>query len=249
MYKEERFAYILEKLSTHQKVLSADLSKELQVSEDTIRRDLHELAQAGHLHKVHGGALPRSPILLSYKERENYAQQNKLAIAQKAIKLIKPNQVIILDGGTTTLQIARLLPADLQATVFTNSIPIAMHLADHSTIEVILAGGKLLKRAQVTLGVEAIETFRGIRADNCFLGVCSIHYEIGLSIPNREEAQVKQAMVQASAQVVALATAEKIGTAETYVAASIKDIDTLITDTALPPEVLQLYKNQGIEVM
>jgi DeoR/GlpR family transcriptional regulator of sugar metabolism len=249
MLKEERFRFILEKLKTHQKVLSADLSQVLHVSEDTIRRDLNELAQSGLIHKVHGGALPRSPVLLSYKEREVYAQQNKLEIARKAIQLIHPQQVIILDGGTTTLQIARLLPSDLEATIFTNSVPIAMHLADHPLVEVVLAGGKLLKRSQVTLGWEAMETFRAIRADLCFLGVCSIHYEIGLSVPNREEAQVKSIMVASSAQVVALATTEKIGTAETFIVAQLHQLDMLITDADTPADSLRLYKDKGLEIL
>jgi DeoR/GlpR family transcriptional regulator of sugar metabolism len=248
MLKEERFRFILEKLKTHHKVLSTDLSHELRVSEDTIRRDLNELAQMGHVHKVHGGALPPSPALLSYKERETYAQQNKLDIAKKAINLIRNGQAIILDGGTTTLQIARLLPQDLEVTIFTNSIPVALQLADHPTAEVVLAGGKLLKRSQVTLGIEAIEAFRAIRADLCFLGVCSIHYEIGLSVPNREEAQVKNAMVASAKHVVALATAEKIGTAEKYIAAQLHQIDTLITDTDTSEEVIHLYQEKGIEV-
>lgn len=249
MLKEERFRFILEKLKTHQKVLSAGLSQELRVSEDTIRRDLHELAQSGFIQKVHGGALPRSPALLSYREREDYALQNKQEIAKKAINLVKSRQVIILDGGTTTLQIARLLPEGLKATVFTNSIPIALHLANHATIETVLAGGKLFKHSQVTLGIETIETFRAIRADVCFLGVCSIHYEIGLSVPNREEAQVKQAMASSAAQVVALATAEKIGTAETYIVAPINEVDILITDTIITPDVIKLYTEKGMEVI
>jgi DeoR/GlpR family transcriptional regulator of sugar metabolism len=249
MLKEERFRVILDKVKIQQKVLSSGLSQELGVSEDTIRRDLNELANAGYIHKVHGGALPRSPVLLSYKERESYAQQNKLEIARKAITLVKEGQVIILDGGTTTLQIARLLPGNLPATVFTNSIPVAFHLADHPSIEVIFAGGKLLKSSQVTLGLETVETFRSIRADLCFLGVCSIHYEVGISVPNREEAQVKQAMIAAAAQVAALATAEKIGTAETYVAAPINEVDLLITDTTIPADVIQLYRGKGVEVL
>ena len=248
MLKEERFRFILEKVKSQQKVLSSDLSQELGVSEDTIRRDLNELANAGHIHKVHGGALPRSPALLPYKERESYAQQNKLEIAKKALNLVKQGQVIILDGGTTTLQIARLFPENLSVTVFTNSIPVAFHLADHPSIDVVLAGGKLLKYSQVTLGLETIETFRSIRADICFLGVCSIHYEVGLTVPNREEAQVKQAMIASAAQVVALATAEKIGTAETYIASSINEVDILISDTPVSAEVSNLYKDKGIEV-
>lgn len=249
MLKEERFHYILNKLHTNQKVLSSELSAELNVSEDTIRRDLNELSQNGRLRKVHGGALPPSPALPSYKERESYAQQSKVEIAQKAVKLIKDGQIVILDGGTTTLQIAHLLPAQLRITVFTNSLPIALLLAEHPQVEVIVAGGKFYKRSQVTMGLETIETFRNVRADICFLGICSIHYEIGLSVPEREEAQVKRSMIAASAQVVALATTEKMGTAEAYVVEGLQALDVLITDMAPGNEILNLYRDKGVEVL
>lgn len=249
MLKEERYHYILEKLQAHQKVRSSELSEELRVSEDTIRRDLKELAELGSLRKVHGGALPHAPIPLNYKERETYAQENKLIIAQKAVRFVASGQVIILDGGTTTLQIARLLPADLQATVFTNSPHIALQLAEHTGVEVILAGGKLFKSSLDTQGAETIETFRNVRADVCFLGVCSIHYEIGLTVPDREEAQVKRAMIASAAQTIALATAEKIGTAEAYVVERLQAIDILVTDGLADEEILRLYRERGIDII
>ncbi len=248
MLKEERFEAILLRLQRTQKVLSADLSQELRVSEDTIRRDLKELADAGLLTKVHGGALPKSTLPLSFRDREHYAEREKGEIARKAAALPVNGQLIILDGGTTTLQIARLLPESLRATVFTNSPPIALQLADHPGVEVVLAGGKLLKGARVTVGAETIETFRGLRADWCMLGVCSLHHEWGLTLPDREEAQVKGAMIRAAAQVVALASADKIGPVESFVVAPPGEIDLLITDAATPAGVLDRYRALGIEV-
>jgi DeoR/GlpR family transcriptional regulator of sugar metabolism len=99
------------------------------------------------------------------------------------------------------------------------------------------------------MGLETIETFRQVRADLCFLGVCSIHFEIGLSVPNREEAQVKRAMIAASAQAIALATTEKIGTAEAYVVDGLQSLDILITDMAPASEMLNLYREKGVEVL
>lgn len=249
MLKEERFEYILGKLQKQQKVLSVDLSRELKVSEDTIRRDLKELADNGQVTKVHGGALLRAPVHLTYQEREHVLEAGKLEIARKAVALLRDGQLIILDGGTTTWQIARLLPPTLKATIFTHSLPIAMLLTEHPSVEVILAGGKVFKQSRVTLGIETLETFRNLRADLCLLGICSLHHEVGLSYPDREEAQIKRAIIHASAQVVALATSGKLGSAESFIVGSPKDIDTLITDHTTPPEVLQLYREAGIEVL
>jgi DeoR/GlpR family transcriptional regulator of sugar metabolism len=249
MLREERHQYILEKLRIHHKVLSSELSQQLQVSEDTIRRDLKELADSGQVRKVHGGALARSPNPHRYKDREHYAQEDKQFIARKAVKLIKNGQVIIMDGGTTTLEIARLLPPELRVTIFTNSLPLVAQLAEHPGAEVIMAGGKLFKDSMITFGAECINTFRSVRADLCMLGICSLHHEIGLSTPNRDEAQVKNEMIAASDQVVALATHEKIGTAESYIVASLSLVDTLVTNIGHNDPVLLPYRKLGIEVV
>jgi DeoR/GlpR family transcriptional regulator of sugar metabolism len=132
--------------------------------------------------------------------------------------------------------------------VFTNSPPIALQLADHPGVEVVLAGGKLRKEARVTVGIETAEFFRGMHADWCMLGVCSLHHEWGLTLRDREEVQVKSAMIRAASQVVALATADKIGPVESFVVAPPNRIDLLITDSSTPPEVLDRYRALGIEV-
>src|SRR5947209_7692522 len=171
MLTAERRRSIMQTLQRDGKVLASELSKTLRVSEDTIRRDLRELAAAGLLQRVHGGALPRSPAAASFTARQQQASGAKAAIAQAAVKLIHQDQVIILDGGTTPLQVAERLPHDLRATVITHSPPIAQALAEHPTIEVIVIGGKLYKYSIVTVGAVAVEAFRGIRADLCFLGI------------------------------------------------------------------------------
>src|SRR5438876_2432914 len=125
MLTAERRRSIMQTLQREGKVHATELSKALQVSEDTIRRDLRELAAAGVLQRVHGGALPRSPATASFTERQQQAPETKAAIAQAAVRLIRQDQVIIFDGGTTLLQVAQRLPPDLRATVITHSPPIA----------------------------------------------------------------------------------------------------------------------------
>src|SRR5450759_1713634 len=145
MLTAERRRSIMQTLQREGKVLASELSKDLQVSEDTIRRDLRELATAGELLRVHGGALPHSTATASFTVRQQQATGAKAAIAQAAIRLIRQDQVIILDGGTTPLQVAQNLPYDLRATVITHSPPVALALAEHPEIEVIVIGGRLYK--------------------------------------------------------------------------------------------------------
>jgi DeoR/GlpR family transcriptional regulator of sugar metabolism len=249
MLTAERRQFILEILRRDKKVLSSELSVDLKVSEDTIRRDLRELAESGLLQRVHGGALMSSPATASYADRQKQAPKEKEAIARTAAKLVRPGQVVILDGGTTTLQVARQLPIDLQATVVTNSPPIAIALADHSQIEVIMLGGQLYKKALVNVGAETIEALRTIRADLCLLGVCSVHPEVGISVQNLNEAYVKRAMIAGAAEVVGLATVAKLDTAASYVVASIQALTYLVTAPTVATAQLIPYKELGLTVI
>jgi len=249
MLTAERRRSIMQALQRDGQVLASELSKTLHVSEDTIRRDLRELAASGRLQRVHGGALPRSPAIASFTERQQQAAGAKEAIAQAAIQFIRQDQVIILDGGTTPLQVAQHLRPDLRATMITHSPPIALALAEYESIEVILIGGKLNKRNLVTVGAAAVEAFRDIRADLCFLGVSSLHPEVGITTRDLEEVYVKRAMIASAAEVVALASAEKLGTASPYVVGPLSDLTHLITERSVPNETLAPYKEAGITIV
>jgi DeoR/GlpR family transcriptional regulator of sugar metabolism len=249
MLTAERRQFILEILRRDQKVLSSELSAVLNVSEDTIRRDLRELASSGRLKRVHGGALLTSPATASYADRQKQAPKEKEAIARAAAKLVCPGQVVILDGGTTTLQVTRHLPLDLQATIVTNSPPIAIALAEHPYIEVVMLGGQLYKKALVNVGTVTIETLRMIRADLCMLGVCSLHPEVGISVTNLEEAHVKRAMIAGSAEVVGLVTAAKLDTAAPYVVESIHALTYLVTAPTVSDRMLSAYQAFGLAIV
>ncbi len=249
MLTAERRQFILDLLQREKKVLSSDLSAVLKVSEDTIRRDLRELAELGLLQRVHGGALLTSPATASYADRQKQAPKEKEAIARTAAKLVRPGQVVILDGGTTTLQVARHLPFDLHATIVTNSPPIAIALADHPHIEVVMLGGQLYKKALVNVGAATVEALRMIRADLCLLGVCSLHPDVGISVTNLNEAHVKRAMIARAAEVVGLVTAAKLDTAASYVVESIQALTYLVTAPTVTNEMLIAYKNLGLTVI
>ncbi len=249
MLTAERRRSIMQILQRDGKVLASELSKTMHVSEDTIRRDLNELATADMLLRVHGGALPRSPATASFTERQQQAPGAKAAIAQAAIGLIRQDQVILLGGGTTLLQVAQQLPPDLRATVITHSPPVALALAVYPEIEVIVIGGKLYKHELVTVGAATVEAYRNIRADLCLLGIGSLHPEVGISTFDLEEAYVKRAMIASAAEVVALTSAEKIGTAAPYIVGPLSDLTHLVTERSVPNEVLAPYQALGITIV
>ncbi len=251
MLTAERRRSIMQALQRDGKVLASELSKNFQVSEDTIRRDLRELAEAGMLQRVHGGALPRPPVSASFSERQQQATGAKEAIARAALRFIRPEQVIILDGGTTLLQVARQLPRDQRLTVITHSPPIVMALTEpeHSEIEVILIGGQMNKHAQVAQGASTVDAYRNIRADLCFLGIRGLHPTIGISTSDLEESYVKRAMVASAAEVVALSSAEKLDTAAPYIIGSSSLLTRLVTERSVSEEVLAPYREQGITII
>ena len=249
MLTEERRRLILETLHQEGRVLATQLSEKFAVSEDTIRRDLNELAASGLVQRVHGGALPTAPSGGSYAARQQQQPQAKAEIARAALQLIRDHQVIILDGGTTPLQLAQHLPQTLQATVITHSPPIAVALAEHSTVEVIVIGGKLYKHSLTTVGATTVEAYRNIRADICFLGICSLHPEMGISTNNFEEAEVKRALIASAAEVVAVSASDKLGTAAPYIVGPLSDLTHLVTEYAVPIDHLLPYQQCGLTII
>jgi DeoR/GlpR family transcriptional regulator of sugar metabolism len=246
---DERRTEILTRLRTHGKVRASELVEALGVSPDTVRRDLDELERSCLLRRVHGGALPPAPAAGGYAARRTQDVAAKAAIARAAAGLARDGDVIFLDGGTTTLQVARHLAPGLRATVLTNSPPIAVALVDHPGLRVCVIGGELDKEMLVAVGAAAVEAIRSVRADLCYLGVCALHPEIGITTTGLEERHVKRAMIDSSAQVVALASAGKLGGAGPFVVGSLGELTHLVTDGSGPAEVLAAARAAGVEVV
>jgi DeoR/GlpR family transcriptional regulator of sugar metabolism len=249
MLTAERHELILDRLRADGRVLAADLSTELEVSPDTVRRDLRELDEAGALRRVHGGALPRPGNAEPFAARKRRAPVAKASIARRAAAIAREGDVLVLDGGTTTLEVARGLPEDLRATVITTSPPIALELANHPGLEVTVVGGSLRPGALVTVGADTVQSLRQVRADIVYLGICGLHPEIGVTTDDIEERHVKAAMIDGAAAVVALADHDKLGTAMSFVVASLRQITHLVTDAAASREALKPYRELGIEVI
>jgi DeoR/GlpR family transcriptional regulator of sugar metabolism len=245
----ERHAAIVELLRQHGRVLANDLSAELRVSADTIRRDLRELDELGRLRRVHGGALPRNGDAAPFAARARRAPEAKASIARRAAELVGDGQVVILDGGTTVVEVARALRPDLRATVVTTSPPVAVTLSEHRGVDIAVIGGTLRRDALVTVGSETVDSLRMIRADVVMLGVCGLHPELGVTANDLEEAQAKRAMIGGAAAVVALADRNKLGAAMPVFVAPIDVITTLITDSDVNDQSLEPYRAAGIEIL
>jgi DeoR/GlpR family transcriptional regulator of sugar metabolism len=243
---DERRGEILRRLEADGRVLAADLVRELDVSRDTIRRDLEDLADAGLLVRVHGGALPVAVGGQPYHVRREQAPEAKDAIARAVVRLIRPGSVVFLDSGTTALAAARALPPELKATIATNSPPAATVLADHPRVDVFLLGGRLAKEGIATVGAATLEAIAEINADVCVLGVCSLHPELGISVMDLEEAHIKRAMIARSAEVIAATAAEKLGSQGPYVVGPIDELTAIVTDAS--PEVLEPYRAAGLAI-
>lgn len=248
MLKEERQAYILHQVNLHNKVLSSHLSELMQVSEDTIRRDLQEMAQEGKITKVHGGALSNS-FHVGITSKDVYSVEEKRTIALKAVQLVQDGMFVLTTGGTTIIELARMLPKDLQATFITPSLPAAFEYVNHPGIEVVMIGDKLSKNAKIAIGGEAIRKIRQIKADLCFLGVNAIDINDGLTDNDWDVVEIKRAMIETSKKVVALSISEKVNTSEQLTVCEVDEIDTLITELSPDADKLQPYRNKGMRIL
>ncbi len=213
MLASQRKKVILELLAQHKQVLSRELSQKFMISEDSIRRDLRELAAEGLLQRVHGGALPASAATAPIETRKNVQNRSKQKVAEKAVKLIQPGQVVMIDGGTTAHELVARIPQDIAFTVVTHSPGIAVSLVDHPQVEVIVIGGRLFKHSVVTVGSAMIDAISHINADLFFMGVTGIHARAGFTTGDYEEACVKRALSQRAAETVVMASAEKMSAA------------------------------------
>ncbi len=249
MLKKERQALILREVNLRNKVLHADLSKQLNVSEDTIRRDLQELADEGKVVKVRGGALSKSFHTYSYRGAEIYKYQEKTTIARKTIPLLKDGMLVLISGGTTTLEVARILPPDLQLTFYTPSLLIALQLAEHPNSETIFIGGRISKNAKISTGGEVVSTLRDIRPDLCLMGTNSIDPRVGLTDSDWEVTDVKKAMIQVSEKVAVLTISDKLDSTQKIRIASINEVDYLVTELSPNSISLKPYQQAGLEVL
>ncbi|WP_175977721.1 DeoR/GlpR family DNA-binding transcription regulator [Burkholderia sp. BCC1047] len=249
MLTTQRKKAILDALARDGQVLAAELSVQFGVSEDTVRRDLRELAAEGLLQRVHGGALPASPAVAPFAQREALETTEKRRIARRAAQMIAPGQVAIVDGGTTSALLVGQLPADLRATIVTHSPSVAVALAAHPSIDVILIGGRLYKHSIVAVGAAAMEGIARIHADLYFMGVTGVHPVAGLSTGDFEEAAIKRALAERAAETVVLASQSKLRAASQFVIGDITLAQTVVVEKETDAALTKPIEAAGVTVV
>lgn len=249
MLKEERQRTILNEVELHNRVLLTDIAEKLDVSIDTIRRDVKELDVENKLRRVHGGAISLGFISPAAPNNNTYALQEKINIAEKGIALLKDGSVIFIDGGTTCLELARLIPERLQLTCFTLSLPVAMLLLSKPNVDVIFIGGRISKEAQISTGAGTINDLAGIRFDYGFIGTGYVDSLHGLTEFDWEIVQVKKAVINASKKAVLLCISEKLNSQHRYKTCDINAINTMITELDPSNNLLNLFRNYDIRLL
>jgi len=249
MTKVDRQQIILSEVQLHNRVMLSDLSILLEVSVDTVRRDVKKLDKEGKLKKVHGGAVSKSFSNAQNPSLDVYAYEAKKVIANKALTLVQEGSVLIISGGTTNLELAKSLPPKLNATIFTPSLAIANQLLDYKNLEVIFIGGKLSRDSRITVGSSAINMVADLQVDICFTGTGYLDQSHGLTGIDWEVVQMKKALFRAAKKVVLLTISEKLNTSQRYKVCNLKAIDTLITELNANDSKLAGYSDQNLKIL
>jgi DeoR family transcriptional regulator, fructose operon transcriptional repressor len=251
MYAEERQQEIVKIARKNARVDVMALAEELNVTAETIRRDLTALERAGVLRRVHGGAIPVERIGFepAVAARDAVMTAEKERIAKAALAELPRDGAIILDAGTTTARLAQALPNDRELTVVVNSPVLATILGPRPNITVLLLGGRLRGRTLAAVDDWALRPLADLYVDVAFMGTNGCSAERGLTTPDQAEAAVKRAMIAAARRVVVLADHTKVGNDNLARFGSISDVDVLITDSGLDAELATELEEAGVRVV
>ncbi|MEM9142758.1 MAG: DeoR/GlpR family DNA-binding transcription regulator [Bacteroidota bacterium] len=249
MLKEERQRTILNEVELHNRVQLTDMAEILDVSIDTVRRDVKELDADNKLQKVHGGAISLGFVGGSARSNNIYALDRKMVIAEKAVTLLKDDGVLFIDGGTTCMELARAIPAHLQLTCFTFSLPVAMELLAKPHVRVVFIGGEISRESRISMGANAIHNLSEIQVDYGFIGTGYVDSNDGLTEFDWDIVQVKKAVIRASKKTVLLSISEKLNSQHRYKTCDINAMDTMITELDPDDNLLNLFRNHDIRLL
>ena len=242
----ERRRKIVDILASDDRAEVGDLAARLGVSESTIRRDLQLLSESGVVERTHGGVIPPSRFEPSFRQKETENRGAKRAIARAAAEFVEAGHTVFLDGGTTTLELARELRARTDITIASNSVPIAFELANRARL--ILTGGLVKESTLALVGPMAERSIEQMHVDIAFIGSNGVSATAGFTTPTLEEAATKQAMIRAARVSVVLADSSKLGAVTFAHVARPDEVHLLITDDAAPAAELEALRSAGLEV-
>ena len=251
MYAEERQQHILERARAAGRVEVNALAEDLDVTPETVRRDLTSLERHGVLRRVHGGAIPveRLGFEPGVEARSERFVAEKERIGKVALSHLPDEGTVLLDAGTTTHRLAEQLPHDRELTIVTNSLGIAALVAQHPNLSLYLLGGRVRGRTLAAVGSWVTNALQDVFVDVAFLGTNGLSVEHGLTTPDQSEAAAKRAMISAARRSVVLTDHTKIGVDHFARFADLSDIAAVITDNGLDPETVAEIEAQGPEVV
>lgn len=251
----ERRSQIAQMVLENGKVSVSDLVKQFQVTEPSIRRDLTLLEKSGRLKRIHGGAIPvpGNSRTDSFAEKKELHVNAKERIGKVAAEMIKPNNVLLLDSGTTTLQVIRHIPLAFRTgniiTLVTNSLPIAQEVLTWPSPNLTMLGGLYLPDYQATVGPQTLTQLQELTSDIVFLGADGLTLHSGATTANILMAEVDRRMVERSRRVILVTDSSKIGRVGFVPIKPVHAFHTLITDTNAPPDFVQSLREIGVEVI
>lgn len=249
MLATERHGRILEHVQKKKTVTVAELSRLLDVSEVTVRKDLIKLEQEGLLSRVHGGASVAHflPLERSFTEKQGERVEEKARIARQALAHIQPGDTLILGAGTTTMELAKLLGQIPDLTIVTNAVNIAMELNSHGAHHVILIGGEMRAKSFALVGPVAEDNLKKLSVSKCFIGADGIHEDDGLSTLSLAEGKANRIMMERSRKVYVLADHTKFGETHFSSFADLSDVDRIVTDR-LDEQTLATFRELGVKI-
>lgn len=251
MYARERQQRIAALARSAGKVDVVTLAADLGVTPETIRRDLTALEEHGVLRRVHGGAIPaeRWGLEPQLAARESVMTAEKDRIARAALEHVPAEGAVLIESGSTPATLAALLPRDRPLTVITPALPVALALAANPALTVLTLGGRVRSTTLAEVDAWAADRLRGLYADVAFLGTNGLSVTRGLTTPDHAEAELKGLMVRAARKTVLLADHTKVGAVCLHRYADLTDIDLLVTDSGLAPELAEEIAAAGPEVV
>jgi DeoR/GlpR family transcriptional regulator of sugar metabolism len=249
LLRAQRHQRILGLLKASGQVHAAVLGGLFGVSAYTIRRDLDELADSGWLKRVHGGAVLASSVPRTFDGRSGQGLAEKAQSAAAALTLLEPDQVVIVDGGSTGALLVDALPPNYPATFVTHSPAIASALIARTPGEVVLLGGRVDPSSRAAVGGTTVEAYGRLSADLCLLGTWGVNLTQGVVSPYYEEALVRSAMVGAANLVVGLAVSEKLGTGGPYTVAPISALTHLSVEADVAHEITWPFEDAGVKIL
>ena len=246
----DRRVKILDILNLKGQVSVNELSKLFNVSEVTIRNDLSHLQSKGLLIKTRGGGIKSERVGIDQQlnEKSKLNSREKQLIGKKASEIIKNEDTIIIDSGTTTVEIAKNLGDLKNLTVITNALNIASQLI-RDEIRIILLGGMLRNTSLSLIGPVAENSIKGFHCDKCFIGVDGIDSQSGIYTPNPEEANLNRMMIEASKETIIVTDSSKFKRKSFAFIAPLSKINRVITDSKIPEDELKNLQDMGIKVI